>query len=109
MSTNLAEMTFHTGSIVVIGTLGSVVALLFGIQQKTQEKRLTKVERKSDECEKHRNQLQDQLGEVKQRLGMADGTLRHVERCHVQECPMRGLTVTHSMRKLNQNPPKTTP
>ena len=98
----LAEMTFQTGAIVVISVLGSVVALLFGIQQKTQEKRLTKVEKKNEECEKHRFQLQDELGEVKQRLGMADGTLKHVERCHVKECPMRGLAVTHSMRRISK-------
>jgi hypothetical protein len=97
MNDILAEMTFQTGSIIVIGTLGSVVALLFGIQQKSQGQRLTKVEKKSDECEKHRTQLQEQMGELKRQVGLAEGTVKHFERCHVQECPMRQMAAAYSL------------
>jgi len=94
----IAEMTFQTGSIIVIGTLATVAATLFGIQQKAQERRLTKVEKKSEECEKHRNQLQEQMGDLKRQVGLAEGMVKHFERCHVPECPMRQPAAAYSLQ-----------
>ncbi len=97
--TTLAEMTFQTGAIVVISVLGTVVAALFKIQQKSQGDRLTIVEKRSDECEEDRSKLRDEIGDLKQRIGLADGTIKHFERCGIEGCPMRAIAATYSLKQ----------
>jgi type II secretory pathway pseudopilin PulG len=97
---NLDHMTFEQGAIVVISTLGTVVALLFWLYVNSLKDRITRTEaalttiqQRFDDLQTEHQEASTELAEKKAELQAVKDKFRELrsvlEGCSVDYCPLR--------------------